>query len=122
MNYRRVTQFPATLSGIADAISASTVGISDAISEALPASRSAVRNARRPVPEEQQLHLVVPCRISIEARNPEVAGFSIASVRRQPIEQRLGLLQIARIEALGEPAIDRSEKITRFIPLALIAP
>ena len=42
MNYRRVTQFPATLSGIADAISVSTVGISDAISEALPANRSAV--------------------------------------------------------------------------------
>jgi len=35
VNYRRVTQFPATLSGIADAISVSTVGISDAISEAL---------------------------------------------------------------------------------------
>ena len=61
-------------------------------------------------------------RLVRQARNPEVAAFSIASFRRQPIEQRFGLLQIARIEALGEPAIDRSEKITRFIPLALIAP
>ena len=48
-------------------------------------------------------------RLARQARNPEVAAFSIASFRRQPIEQRFGLLQIARIEALGEPAIDRSE-------------
>src|SRR5208282_6272725 len=39
----------------------------------------------------------------------------------QLIEQRLGLLQIERIEAFGEPAIDRSEKIAGLIPLALIA-
>jgi hypothetical protein len=30
----------------------------------------------------------------------------------QPFEQRLGLLQIARVEAFGEPAVDRSEKVT----------
>ena len=29
----------------------------------------------------------------------------------QLTEQSLGLLQIERVEALGEPAIDRSEKI-----------
>jgi hypothetical protein len=40
----------------------------------------------------------------------------------QLIEQRLGLLQIARVEALGEPVVDRSEKIAGLIPLALIAP
>ena len=38
MNYRRVTQFPATLSDIADAISGSTV-----LQGGLPAGRSAVR-------------------------------------------------------------------------------
>ena len=27
----------------------------------------------------------------------------------KPIEQRLGLLQIERVEAFGEPAIDRSQ-------------
>ena len=31
-------------------------------------------------------------------------------------------LQIERVEALGEPAVDRSEKIAGLIPLALIAP
>ena len=31
------------------------------------------------------------------------------------------LLSIERIKALGEPAVDRSEKIACFIPLALIA-
>jgi hypothetical protein len=39
----------------------------------------------------------------------------------QLIEQRLGLFQIARVEAFGEPAVDRSEKLARRIPLALIA-
>ena len=40
----------------------------------------------------------------------------------QLIEQRAGLLQIERVETFGEPAVDRSEKITRLIPLALLAP
>jgi hypothetical protein len=40
----------------------------------------------------------------------------------QLIEQRLSLFQIERIEAFGEPAVDWREKITRLIPLALIAP
>ena len=40
----------------------------------------------------------------------------------QLIEQRLGLLQIERIEAFGEPPVDRSEQVTRFGALALIAP
>jgi hypothetical protein len=38
------------------------------------------------------------------------------------VEQRLCLLQIARVKSLGEPAVDRSEKLARLIPLALIAP
>ena len=40
----------------------------------------------------------------------------------QLVEQRLSLLQIERVEAFGEPAVDRSEKIAGLIPLALIAP
>ena len=39
----------------------------------------------------------------------------------QLIEQRLGLLQIERVEAFGEPAIHRREKLAGLIPLALIA-
>jgi len=39
----------------------------------------------------------------------------------QLVEQHLGLLQIERVEAFGKPAIDRSENIAGFIPLALIA-
>ena len=34
--------------------------------------------------------------------------------RRQLFEQRLGVLQIERVEAFGKPAIDRSEKIAGF--------
>jgi hypothetical protein len=41
---------------------------------------------------------------------------------RQLVEQRLRVLQIARIEAFGEQAVDRSEQCASLIPLALIAP
>jgi hypothetical protein len=41
---------------------------------------------------------------------------------RQLLQQRLRLFQIERIEALGEPAVDRSEQLAGLIPLALIAP
>jgi hypothetical protein len=43
-------------------------------------------------------------------------------LRRQFLKQRLRLLQIARVEALGEPSVDRSEKLAGLIPLTLIAP
>jgi hypothetical protein len=38
------------------------------------------------------------------------------------IKQRLRLLQVERIEAFGEPAVDRCEKIVGLVPLALITP
>src|SRR5262249_19790873 len=41
---------------------------------------------------------------------------------RQRAEQSLGLFQITRIKAFGEPVIDRSKKIAGLIALALIAP
>jgi hypothetical protein len=40
----------------------------------------------------------------------------------QLIQQRLSLLQIERVEALGEPAVDRREKIAGLLSLALITP
>ena len=40
----------------------------------------------------------------------------------QLVKQGLGLFQIERVEAFGEPAVDRSEKIAGLIPLALTAP
>ena len=42
--------------------------------------------------------------------------------RRQLGQQGLGLLEIERVEAFGEPAVDRSEKVARLTPLSLIAP
>jgi TolB-like protein len=38
------------------------------------------------------------------------------------LQQRLCLFQIARVEAFGKPAVDRSGKIAGLIPLTLIAP
>jgi len=37
---------------------------------------------------------------------------------RQLVEQGLALLQVKRIEALGEPALDRGEKIVALLPLS----
>src|SRR5262249_51506298 len=45
-----------------------------------------------------------------------------ALLRRQLIEQRFGLLQIARIEPFSEPAVDRSKQFARLLHLALVAP
>src|SRR6202047_396415 len=41
---------------------------------------------------------------------------------RQLVEQGLRLLQVRRVETLGEPAVDWSEKFSDLIPLPLIAP
>jgi hypothetical protein len=42
-----------------------------------------------------------------------LCGWQAIAKSRQLLEQRLGLLKIERIEAFGEPAVDRSEKIAR---------
>jgi hypothetical protein len=41
---------------------------------------------------------------------------------RQLIQQRLRLFKIERVEALGEPSVDRCQKLASLVPLALIAP
>jgi hypothetical protein len=38
------------------------------------------------------------------------------------VEQRLGFLQIERVEAFGEPVVDRRQKIAGLLSLAVIAP
>jgi len=38
----------------------------------------------------------------------------------KPAKQELSLLQIVRVEAFGEPVVDRGKKLTGLIPLALI--
>jgi hypothetical protein len=38
------------------------------------------------------------------------------------VKQGLSLLKVARVEALGETAIDWSEKIASFLPHAMIVP
>ena len=55
-------------------------------------------------------------------------GFPFGLLRQQAlsrghlVEQCLGLLQIERVEAFGEPAVDRSEQLEGLSPLALVAP
>jgi hypothetical protein len=38
----------------------------------------------------------------------------------QFVEQRLGFLEVRRVKALGEPAIDRCQEVAGFGPLALL--
>jgi hypothetical protein len=40
----------------------------------------------------------------------------------QFVRQRLGLFQIARIEAFGEPAVNRNKQFARLLHLALVTP
>ena len=49
---------------------------------------------------------------------------AVAATRtlRQFVEQGLGLLQVQGVKALGEPAVDRSEKIAGLVPLPPISP
>ena len=51
-------------------------------------------------------------------RRPE----SAAGRCRQLLQQRLRLLQIARIEPLSEPPVNRSKQFARLLHLALVAP
>ena len=41
---------------------------------------------------------------------------------RQLVEQSLGFLQIARVEPLSEPPVNRSQQFARLLHLALVAP
>ena len=47
-------------------------------------------------------------RMSVTAELASRLLFSIASCRRR-VEQRLRVLEVARVEPLSEPAVDRSE-------------
>src|SRR3989442_15167612 len=41
---------------------------------------------------------------------------------RQLVEQRLGLLEVRGVKALGEPVIDRRQQVVGLGPLALLLP
>ena len=47
---------------------------------------------------------------------------SVGVLRRQLLQQPLRVLQIARVEALSEPPVNRSKQLARFAHLALVAP
>ena len=44
------------------------------------------------------------------------------TLSRQLIQQRLGLLEVPRVKAFGEPMVDRGEQVVRFLALALPLP
>ena len=70
-------------------------------------------------------HLIQHDLVPRALAGPPPAGpgrFEIAWSAVKLIEQCLGLLQIARVEAFSEPTIDRSEQFASLLRLALFAP
>ena len=41
---------------------------------------------------------------------------------RQRLQQRLGILQVSRIKALGEPVVDWCQEVMGFLAFALLLP
>src|SRR5258707_12292506 len=70
--------------------------------------------------------IVTKCGRAAKGRDVPRADIAMASMGApscpQVVEQGLSLSQIERVEAFGEPAVDRSEQIAGLITLALIAP
>ena len=60
--------------------------------------------------------------MSASKRAPRRPGAKTCAIRRDLVEQGFGLLQIARVEAFGEPAVDRSKQFASLLRLALITP
>src|SRR5258708_37152039 len=56
------------------------------------------------------------------ARNSSSLYRAEPSSGAQCVEQGFGVLQIERVEALGEPAVDRGEKIAGLVPLSVTVP
>ena len=52
----------------------------------------------------------------------ESQGVSTEVALRQRVQQRLGLLEIRRVKALGEPAVDRRQQVMGFLAFALLLP
>src|SRR5262245_37408825 len=49
-------------------------------------------------------------------------GVSTGVALRQRVQQRLGLLQVRRVKALGEPAVDWGQEVMGFLAFALLLP
>jgi Biotin-lipoyl like len=62
-----------------------------------------------------------PSRSKAEAGSGLIVSSNRLS-RRQLIKQRLGLLKVERIEPLGKPPVDRSEKFASLLRLVLVTP
>src|SRR6185503_16738292 len=52
----------------------------------------------------------------------EVPGTEVAGPMLQLAEQRLRLLQVARVKPLSAPAVNRSKELATLLPLALMVP
>ena len=49
-------------------------------------------------------------------------GGSTGGALRQRVQQRLGLLEVSGVKALGEPMVDGCQEVMGFLALALLLP
>jgi hypothetical protein len=64
-----------------------------------------------------------PEHTAVVAPRPQTFWAGVSSADSyQLVEQRLGVLQIGGIEALGEPAVNRGEQVVGLLPLASLGP
>src|SRR4029077_17057959 len=78
---------------------------------------------RSQVPEEQRpLPTVLALRRTMPYHPPLNETFENSASHRQVIQQRLRLLQIARVEPLRKPPVNRSEQFACLLHLALVTP
>ena len=53
---------------------------------------------------------------------PGSSRYIAVALQQKLLKQALSLFEIARVEPLGKPAVDRSKKLASLVPLTLIAP
>ena len=58
------------------------------------------------------------CRKQLKVVSDTIPGFTLRQLR----QQHPGYLQVGRVKAFGEPAVDGRDQVSGFIPFALLLP
>jgi hypothetical protein len=83
-----------------------------------PSSGSWVTGRARPILG----HSPTPAELARSGHSDARLLVTLTNDSRQLVEKRLRLFQIRRVEAFGEPAVDRGQKVVGFRALTLVAP
>jgi hypothetical protein len=80
------------------------------------------RRTSNPGSQSGRLTGVGETRSLVASHNRTWGSVSVLPGSCQLVQQRLGVLQVGGVEALGEPAVDRGEQVARLVALALVTP